>query len=72
MKRSTKKAGALSLVIALGTGLAALAGWALDNTDKSDDDVEEKKTEEKSEEKAIEDEELAEMAGEISDSEEND
>lgn len=72
MKRSTKKAGALSLVIALGTGLAALAGWTLDNTDRSDDDVEEKKTEEKSEEKAIEDEELAEMAGEISDSEEND
>lgn len=57
MKRSTKKAGALSLVIALGTGLAALAGWTLDNTDGSDD-VEEKKTKEKSEEEADDEETL--------------
>ena len=58
MRRSTKKAGALSLVIALGTGLAALAGWTLDNTDKSEDDVEEKKSEEKSEEEADDEETL--------------
>ena len=56
MRRSTKKAGVLSLVIAIGTGIAALAGWTLDNTDKSEDDVEEKKSEEKSEEKADEEE----------------
>lgn len=56
MRRSTKKAGVLSLVIAIGTGIAALAGWTLDNTDKSEDDVEEKNSEEKSEEKADEEE----------------
>lgn len=58
MRRSTKKAGVLSLVIAIGTGIAALAGWTLDNTDKSEDDVEEKNSEEKSEEKADEEETL--------------
>ena len=58
MRRSTKKAGVLSLVIAIGTGIAALAGWTLDNTDKSEDNVEEKNSEEKSEEKADEEETL--------------
>jgi hypothetical protein len=58
MRRSTKKAGVLSLAIAIGTGFAALAGWALDNTDKSEDDVEEKESEEKSEEEADDEETL--------------
>lgn len=56
MKKSTRRGLITSLVIALGTGAAALAGFVQDMTDPDMDKVEEtKKSNEKTEDEVPED-----------------